>query len=419
MLPLGEVQQLVLDRCSPLGVADVAVADSLGCVLAEDVLAEGDVPPFANTAMDGYAVRSEDTDGAPVELRVVGVLPAGCAPPEIPLGPGEALQIMTGAPMPPGADAVVMVEQTSPGSQPNTVRIDKGVVASENVRRAGSDFPAGAVALLAGSELGPAHLGVLATAGRSRVHVWRRPRVGVMSTGDELVEPGEPLRIGQIRDSNRLILLSLLRRDGFEAVDLGVVRDSEQAVEEALRSALARCDAVLSSGGVSKGEFDYVKVMLDRLASDDPGAESFELSVSIRPAKPLALAWIARPDGGGRVALFGLPGNPVSSMVSYQVVALPGLRKMAGHPEPLPPAVPATAGERLPGDRGGRLHLMRVDAQVAADGRIEVRSAGGQQSHQLSGVSAANALALVPPPDGVAPGDPVEILLVGPLRPAP
>lgn len=466
MIALEDVQGLVLERCSPLQVVSLPIGRALGCVLAEDVVVPADVPPFANTAMDGYAVRAADTVGAGggnsssspveislpsgdtistgqperpdgIELKVVGVLPAGVAPPATPLEPGESIQIMTGAPMPPGADAVVMVEHTEVGGSvpAGTVRVFEAVEPGTHVRVAGSDYAVGTTALVAGTVLGPAHLGVLATVGLDTVHVWRRPRVGVMSTGDELVGPGVELAPGQIRDSNRTMLLGLLERDGFEGVDLGVVRDTVADVERAVSDALGRCDAVLSSGGVSKGEFDYVKGVLDRFAS--AGGESFELAVRIRPAKPLALAWLparagtsadadadAATVGGGdgdrsqeterRVAFFGLPGNPVSSMVSYQVIALPGLRRMAGWADPLPERVPALTEEALAGDRSGRLSLVRAVAGFRDDGRLTVRSAGGQSSHQLSGTTSANALALVPGPEGAEAGAQVEVLLLAP-----
>lgn len=411
MRPLGEVQALVLERCRPLEVVEVGLGDALGCVLAEDAVVVEDVPPFANTAMDGYALRATETAGGPVELSVTGVLAAGSPPPAEPVGAGEALQIMTGAPMPKGADAVAIVERTERIGG-GRVRILDTVEPGTNVRPPGSDFVAGEVALQAGTLLGPAHLGVLATIGKTAVSVVRRPRVGVMSTGDELVEGGGPLEPGQIRDSNRLSLLALCRLHGFEVVDLGVVRDSAEEVERALTSASKSCDAVLSSGGVSKGEFDFVKGVLDRLAAG-AGGESFELAVAIRPAKPLALAWLPRPDEGDRkVAFFGLPGNPVSSMVSFQVVALPGLRQMAGHAEPLPAPVRAIAAAPLRPSRDGRLNLLRVAARFRPDGRVEVDPSLGQQSHQLSGMVGADALALVPPGDEVPAGDEIDVLFL-------
>lgn len=410
MLPLEAVQRLVLERCRTLETLEIPLAEALGTVLVEDVVATEDIPPFPNTAMDGYAVRSEDTARAPVELEVVGVLPAGAEPPAEPLGPGQALQIMTGAPMPPGADAVAIVERSEPAGE-GRVRILDEVTASANIRRAGSDLRSGALALAAGSVLTPAQIGMLASVGKVSAPVFRRPVVGVMSTGDELVQDGAPLRPGQIRDSNRATLLALVRRDGYPAVDLGPVADTRAAVSEALERGRASCDVVLSSGGVSKGEFDFVKVVLDELASRN-GGESFELAVAIRPAKPLALAWLPRGDRPGATAFFGLPGNPVSAVVSYHVVALPALRQMAGQEPAVRRTVPAVAGERLSPSRDGRLNLLRTVARIDETGHLVVRSAGGQQSHQLSGLAAANSLTLVPAGDPVEEGERVAVLLL-------
>lgn len=399
-------------RETPLAAAD-------GGVLCQDVLVTDDVPPFANSAMDGYAVRAADTVGAPVTLAVRGVLPAGTTPPSEPVAAGEAIQIMTGAAMPPGADCVAIVERTESAGTGSVVVLDT-VDKNANVRPAGSDYRAGTVALRAGTVLGPSHLGVMASLGRATANVTRRPRVGVLSTGDELVPPDAPLLPGQIRDSNRVTLLSFLRRDGFEPVDLGTVGDNKEAVAEALEEALDRCDAVLSSGGVSKGEFDFVKVVLDSMA-EERGGNSAVVSVAIRPAKPLAVA--AVPPSGDRrhtpVVFFGLPGNPVSSVVSYRMIALPALRKMAGYDDPLPRAVKAVASEAFAGSRDGRVQFVRVAASVDGDGRLTVRSSGGQQSHQLSGLASANGLAAIPEGTAIAPGDLLDVTLFGPLKPAP
>lgn len=434
LVPLAEVQSLVLDRCSPLGAIEVGIDDALGCVLVDDLVIDEEIPPFANSAMDGFALRSKDTAGAPVELEVLGTLGAGAST-KFQVGAGQAVQIMTGAPIPEGADAVAIVERceqvASPANGPGRrVRVLDEVGDGAHVRPAGSDMAAGSLAVAGGTVLGPAHLGLIASAGADRVRVVPRPRVGVMSTGDELVEVGAgPLGPGQIRDSNRHALLANLRRDGFEPVDLGRILDDETAVATAIDTALRSCDAVVTSGGVSKGDFDFVKLVLDRkVAAADPstGAESHLLSVAIRPAKPLALAFLpaaeitAGGDRNGRsqrlVPVFGLPGNPVSSLVSYQVIALLGLRALAGRPGRQTP-VRAIAGEDLTRNRGdGKLHLMRVRASWTEDGRITVASSGGQMSHQLGSMAAANALALLADGDGVAAGGAVDVLLVGALE---
>jgi molybdenum cofactor synthesis domain-containing protein len=426
-MPLAEAQELAMSRARPLRPVRIPLDDALGCVSAEDVRAPEDVPPFANTAMDGYAVRSADTVGAPVELDVVGVLAAGAAP-TVAVGSGQAIQIMTGAPMPEGADSIAIVERTE-AVEAGKVRILDEVTPGLHVRAAGSDIGAGVVAVRGGTVLTPAYLGVLASVGTGLVRVHRKPRVGVMSTGDELVELDpdggtRSLAAGQIRDSNRHALLATVRRDGFEAVDLGLVADTEDAVTERVERALAECDAVLSTGGVSMGEFDYVKVVLANLASAAGGdAAVHVLQVAIRPAKPLVLGWLpalgaGAGDPGGRrrlIPLFGLPGNPVSCLVSYQVMALPVLRVLAGHRAGPPPTVPAVAAEDFWRHPDGKLHLVRVHVGWRDDGRLEARPTGGQMSHQLAGMAMANALAMVPDGDGLAAGEVLEVLPVGPI----
>jgi molybdenum cofactor synthesis domain-containing protein len=424
LIPLADVQSMVLSTVTALPPVQIPVDDALGCVTAEDVLVAEDVPPFPNTAMDGFAVQAADTAAPPADLEVVGVLAAGAAP-SVGIGPGQAIQIMTGAPIPAGADAVAIVEKTETlatagdGRTPLRVRVGYSVLPGENLRLAGSDLAAGAVAVPAGTVLTPAHLGVLASVGVVTVPAYRRPRVAVMTTGDELVEIGTTpiggLAPGQIRDSNRHALLATVRRDGFEAVDFGVVRDTREAVSNAIGQALGHCDAVLTTGGVSKGEFDYVKVVLAELveaAGDDARFE--QLSVAIRPAKPFAFALLPRRAAGGPpVPVFGLPGNPVSSLVSYQTIALPVLRVLAGHPPAYPATVAAVAAEPFRRRPDGKLHLNRVQVRWSADGHLEARSAGGQMSHQLSGMAGANALALVPDGDGIAEGDRVQVLVFG------
>jgi molybdenum cofactor synthesis domain-containing protein len=411
LVPLVEVQRTVLAACRPLGPVEVALDDALDQVLAADVRSPDDLPPFANTAMDGFAVRSDDTRGAPVELEVTGVLAAGDAPAG-PVGPGTALQIMTGAPMPPGADGIAIVERTEPGSVPGTVRILDPVLPGAFVRPAASDLGRGDVAVAEGALITPAHVSLLASVGATTVTVHPRPTVGVLSTGNELAQPGAPLRYGQIRDSNRQGLLAALRRDGFVGVDLGVRRDDEAEIFSAIREGVGRCDALLTSGGVSMGEFDFVKVALETLAAESGGAAS-QFKVAIKPAKPLSFATVL--SGGRTVPVFGLPGNPVSSMVSYQVVALPALRRLAGHRSPVPHRLPAVAADDFERHPDGKLHLLRVVAAMGPDGRIVVCSAGAQGSHQLAALAAANALAFVPDGDGVRTGGEVEILLISPL----
>jgi molybdopterin molybdotransferase len=398
VISLEEARTYVLSGCEPLPAATVPLLSALGCVAAERVESAEPLPPFANTAMDGYAVRAADTAGAPVELDVVGFIAAGAAG-DVHVGEGQAARIMTGAPMPPGADAIVMVERTEEVG-PSRVRVDVSVAVGQSVRPAGDDLGVGDAVVSAGDVLTPAHLGLLATVGRREVTVVRRPRVGVLSTGDELVDGPSPLGPGQIRDSNRPTLCALVALAGFEAVDLGTARDDEAEIERALRDGVASCDALITSGGVSMGDLDYVKVVLDRIG------DMRWMQIAIKPAKPLAFG---RVDG---VPVFGLPGNPVSSAVSFELFARPGLRKLAGHAELLRPPIRMTAGEALARSADGKTHFVRVTA-VVEDGRYVVRSAGGQGSHQLAGLAAANALAVLPDGDGARAGDEVEVLLLG------
>lgn len=403
MIPLEAARKIVLDGCRPLPRRPIVIDDALGCVTAEAIVASEAVPAFANTAMDGYAVRAADTAGAPVRLAVVGTVAAGSAP-SMELGPGQAARIMTGAPIPPGCDAVVMVERTHTDGDEEVV-IEEPARPGDHLRQPGEDIAAGQEVFPVQTVLGPGHLGVLASLGRGAVVAVPRARVGVLSTGDELVEGGQPLLPGQVRDSNRHTLLALLAQSGCEPIDLGIARDSEEAITAAVQGALTTCDAVLASGGVSMGDFDYVKVVLDRLSA---GAMEW-MQVAIRPAKPFAFGIIeGRP-------VFGLPGNPVSSMVSFELFARPGLRQMMGHEQLDRVHVEAVADEALRRRPDGKLHLSRVVATPGDDGRFHVRSSGGQASHQLTAMALANALALVPDGEGVAAGQSVTTMLLGPF----
>lgn len=398
MIPLDEARGHVLARCPRLEPQTVPLAEALGCVTAEPVTSSELIPPFDNTAMDGFAVRSADTAGAPVELAVVDTLPAGAAP-QRGVGPGEAIRIMTGGVLPPGADAVVPVERTQVPGDGTTVLVEVAVGPGLHVRRAGDDVRPGDLVVDAGTVLRPGHLGVLASVGADTVAVVPRPRVGVFSTGDELVEPGRPLEPGQIRDSNRLTLLALVQESGFQPIDLGLVRDEEDAIAAAVGEGVLRCDAVLTSGGVSMGDFDYVKVVLDRLG------DMRWMQIAIKPAKPFAFGVV---EG---VPVFGLPGNPVSSMVSFELLARPALRQMAGHAELDRPIVRAVADEPLARRPDGKTHYLRV--RLADDGRgWRARSAGGQGSHQLTAMAGADALAVLPDGDGVGAGAEVDCLLL-------
>ncbi len=401
MASLEEVRARIREATPAPRATTVVVDDALGLVLATDVVAGERVPPFANTAMDGYAVRAADTvaarPDAPARLRVVGDLPAGHAP-TVAVGPGEAIRIMTGAPIPDGADAIVMVERTERDGD-DGVRIAVPAAVGDHVRAAGGDVTEGAVVFTAGTRLGPAHLGVLASIGVTDVPVHPRVRVGVISTGDELVEGPQPLAPGQIRDSNRPMLLALVAEAGAAPVDLGIGRDDEAAVETMFREAATSCDVIVTSGGVSVGDYDVVKAVLDRL-----GALEW-WQVAIKPAKPLAFGLL---DG---TPVFGLPGNPVSSHVSFELFARPALRRMAGDPHPERPVVRAVAGAAMPRRADGKLHFDRVRVEIVDGGYVAVRS-GEQASNVLSGMANANGLALLPDGPGPAAGDEIQVMLL-------
>jgi len=399
MIPLKDAQEYVLQHCR-VGHSELRSSrSSLGLVLAEEVLTSEDVPPFDNTAMDGFAVRSEDTLEAPQQLEIVGTIPAGSAP-DFSINPGQAARIMTGAPLPEGADAVVMVELTQ--VEGDQVTVQKTVPEGNHIRRAGEDLESGQIVFEKGTKLTPTHLGVLASIGCLEVSVFSPIKVGVMSTGDELVEGKVPLEPGQIRDSNRHSLLALLNDLGLEGIDLGLIPDNEESIETAIRSACfgeGSCDAVISSGGVSMGDFDYVKVVLDRLG------EMQWMQVAIKPAKPLAFGLV------GDTPVFGLPGNPVSSIVSFELFVLPALKKMMGEPEIWAPKIRAIADSSLSRRQDGKTHFARVKAYIG-DGSYRVKSAGGQGSHQLSAMADANALAVIPDGDGINEGELVEIIFL-------
>lgn len=405
MIPLQEAQQFVLAHCAPAPPSPYQLDDALDCVVASPVVATEPIPPFVNSSMDGYAVRARDTVGAPVTLKVIGQIMAGQVF-EGNVGGHEAARIMTGAPLPAGADTVCMVEETSTGLDGHSVTIGCEVRPGQFVRQPGRDVAVGDVVAPAGTVLTPAHVGLLANQGLEEILVHPRPRVGVLSTGDELFAGGGLLPPGRIRDANRHILLALARREGWDCVDLGIVGDDEASLVEILTSpAVSACDAVMTSGGVSVGDLDLVRGVLEKLSD---GTMRW-MQVAIRPAKPFAFGTLA-PSG---VRVFGLPGNPVSAMVAFELFVRPALRHLGGHRVLHRPVVTARAACDLPRQPDGKLHLLR--GRVTADGGVWLASiAAGQESHQLRAMSDANALILLPDGEGLRAGDRVEALLLDP-----
>jgi molybdopterin molybdotransferase len=384
-ISVAEARSLVLAATPCLGRETVPAAEALGRVLAEEVLATRSLPPQDVSAMDGYAVRAAElaaaAPGAPVALRVAFEVAAGAAPARA-LGPGEAARIFTGAPLPPGSDTVVRQEDTR--REGERVWIGVAPRPGEDVRPAGEDLRAGERVLAAGQVLGPAELGLLASLGRTIVSVRQRPRVALLSGGDELVEPDGDVAGGRIVSSNSYSLAALCLRAGAVPRYLGIARDTPQSLEETLRAGL-RDDVLVSSAGVSVGDRDYVRPVLERL-----GAELVFWGVEMRPGHPLAFA---RFPGGGPL-VFGLPGNPVSAMVTFELFVRPALRKLAGHTALFRPTLRARLGETLR-KAPGRAHFVRVRLE-RADGGYLARSTGSQSSGVLRSMSLAQGLLVFP-----------------------
>jgi molybdenum cofactor synthesis domain-containing protein len=369
-----------------------------GLVLAADVVAAEQVPPFVNTAVDGYAVRAADVAAVPIELTIVGEVAAGASTDRV-LGPGEAIRIMTGAPLPSGADAIVMVEDSELLSAAR-VRLSRAVQPGSSVRPAGDDIQPGDVLFTAGTEIRPTVAAVLASVNARTVTVHPRAKVAVLSTGDELVDDGSPLAPGQIRESNRTMLAGLLAEAGCEVIDLGTVRDDETELEGVLRAAASGCDAIVSSGGVSMGDYDVVKAVLGRIAA------MTWMQIAIKPAKPFAFGTL------DDTPVFGLPGNPVSSLVSFELLTRPALRRMMGHRRLARPSLVAVSDAGIHRKPDGKVHLIRVNTTFGDDGRFHVTPVGAQGSHQLAATALADAIAIVPDGDGIPPGGDVAVLML-------
>ena len=388
---------------APLPAERVALADLHGRVLAEDAVSPIDVPQNTNAAMDGIALAWPDAAARPGAWRLVGEVLAGGSLGEA-LQAGECVRITTGAPLPPGADTVIMREQLDESFNDHhgeAVVIDRPerVRRGQHVRRAGEDIPRGQRALAAGTRLGPAELGLLASLGLAEALVHRRPRVALFSTGDEVVSPGAPLPPAGIYDANRHTLAGLLVEQGAEPLDLGILPDDREAMEAALREAAEKADMVITSGGVSVGQADFTRAALETV-----GRLAF-WRIAIRPGRPLACGLL----GERGVPFLGLPGNPVAVMVTFLQFVAPLLARLQGRGAVGPRRLTAIADEALK-SRLGRTDFLRGVFHAADDGRLHVRSTGAQGSGILSSMVAANCLIeLTDDRDGAAPGEVVSI----------
>lgn len=404
MLTVEEARARMLAHIAPLDAEAIPLTAALDRILAEDAVAHDETPPFINSAMDGYALRVDDTQSAtsatPTVLRLVGEVPAGSVYPGV-LGPGEAVRILTGAPVPDGADAVLQQELTEVAD--GRVSLRQPVKTGTNLRPAGGDLRPGMRLMPAGTQLGPAEIALLAAAGIHPVRVTRRPRVAIVATGDELTPLGETPRPGQIRETNSPYLIAAVLRAGAEPMPLGIARDRADDIRAKLAQAKA-ADFILTSGGVSVGDYDLVKQILAEQGNID------FWRVRMKPGKPLAFGLL------GETPLLGLPGNPASAAVTFELFGRPAIRRMLGCAQIERPLVHA----KLMGStiaRGDRRHFVRVRLS-ARQGVLEARQTGAQDSHLISSLQGASAYLVIAEGEGiVAEGETVPALLLNDALP--
>ena len=402
LLTVAQVHEQLEKLCLPVdGSETLPIRDALGRVLDEDIISPIDVPPYANSAMDGYALNANDlpTDGD-VTLTMIGKSFAG-DPFKGQVNTGECIRIMTGAQIAEGTDTVIMQEQVK--ADGDKITIGSGHCLGQNVRHPGEDMAKGSVVLNAGKLIGAAEIGLLASLGYPEVKVRRKVRVAFFSTGDELRSVGEKLEEGQIYDSNRYTLYGMLANLNVEIIDMGVIRDDKQAIEDAFNKAADNADVVITSGGVSVGEADYVKITLDKIGKVD------FWKVAMKPGKPLALGTI------NNAMFFGLPGNPVSVMATFYLFAQPAIRHMMGEAYQQPVTVKAIT-QSLIKKRPGRTDYQRAIAKNE-NGQLVVNGAGMQASHILSGMSHANCFVVIPQMSGsIEAGEKVDVILFDGLK---
>ncbi len=401
MISVEEALERILAEITELEEVQVALAASQGLVLAQDIVAHDNIPPFANSAMDGFALRSQDShllNGQPPRLSITGSVAAGYVA-EHSVTEGTAMRVMTGAPVPPGADTVIQIELTHyDGPESTWVEILQEVAPGNNIRPAGEDMRIGQTVIQRGTEIGPWEIGVLATLGYATVSVVRRPRVAILGTGDEVIDVDEQLRPGKIRNSNSYMLEAAVRHAGAEANRLGVAQDTVESLREKFREA-ATYDLILTSGGVSVGDFDLVKDIMT-----EQGNINF-WRINMRPGKPVAFGHI------GGVPLLGLPGNPVSSAVTFELFGRPVLRKMQGQTRLLKPQVTVVVEDGVQ-DSAMRRHYVRAHVEWRHD-RFIAHTTGNQGSNLMTSLLHANAFVIVP--EGgitIHPGDTAQAMML-------
>lgn len=401
MISVEEALDRILTQITALKEVYVPLSAAQGLVLAQDIIAHDDIPPFANSAMDGFALRSQDThplNGVLPRLRVTGGVAAGYVADHA-VEEGTAMRVMTGAPIPPGADSVIQIELTNyDGPESTWVEVQQEVAPHNNVRPAGEDMRKGQVIIQRGVEIGPWEIGVLATLGYAQVPVIRRPRVAILGTGDEVIDIDQPLRPGKIRNSNSYLLEAAVRQAGAEPHRLGVAQDTVESLREKFREA-ASYDLIFTSGGVSVGDFDLVKDIMT-----EQGNINF-WRINMRPGKPVAFGHI------GNVPLLGLPGNPVSTAVTFELFGRPILRKMQGHTRLLKPQVPVVVKDGV-SDRAMRRHYVRAHVEWH-NNHFVAHITGNQGSNIMTSLLQANAFVIVP--EGgvtIQPGDTAQAMML-------
>lgn len=386
MKTFHEAREIILDNIYPIESELIFLGEALHRVIATDIHAPFPIPPWDNSAMDGFAVSS-DACAAGSPLAITGVVHAGSVAAE-PLTLGSALRIMTGAPMPEGADAVIPWEEADEAG--GAVTPKKAVSMGQHVRYRGEDLQEGSLVVAQGTLLRPPQIGLLASCGSTMIPVYRKPRIAIVSTGDELVNLGEPIGPGQIINSNSLSLAAAVREAGGEPVMLGIARDSLEMTREKLSAALS-CDALVTSAGVSAGDKDLVRTVLESL-----GARQLFWKILIKPGHPTAFSMY------GTKPLFSLPGNPVSSLITFEMLVKPALLKMRGHRHPVPPLLPALLREEVR-KKPGRLHFLRVQLMKMDDGTVFATSAGDQNTGIAKTLNAADGLAILPADETLFP----------------